>query len=264
MPKDDANQCLSNTTLLPALLRDMGYSTHALGKWDGAFAPARTQLAGQSSMRSHELPSVCLLTTAASLLDGRRSWLHRKGLYADAFWVRHLPRLLRGLQPRLVLPHLRQVLAPNLRPDGQRCGNAHRLSLVLSHLRVFVKSVTSLSWRKVRGSCKFHQRKGGGVLSADASGTMGECEVDFSLNIGAQGSIQGAPVSLNGTYSSRAFSARAKTLIQSHDIAKPLCVPSINVYLQAAAACGKQMASPSDSESESPLVEQCQVKRGEI
>jgi hypothetical protein len=25
MPKDDANQCLSNTTLLPALLRDMGY-----------------------------------------------------------------------------------------------------------------------------------------------------------------------------------------------------------------------------------------------
>eukprot|EP01046_Picozoa_sp_COSAG06_P072334 COSAG06_NODE_21120_length_768_cov_5.103139_2_plen_27_part_01 len=27
MPKDDANQCLSNTTLLPALLRDMGYST---------------------------------------------------------------------------------------------------------------------------------------------------------------------------------------------------------------------------------------------
>ena len=31
MPKDDANQCLSNTTLLPELLRTMGYSTHALG-----------------------------------------------------------------------------------------------------------------------------------------------------------------------------------------------------------------------------------------
>eukprot|EP01046_Picozoa_sp_COSAG06_P107722 COSAG06_NODE_54081_length_296_cov_1.071066_1_plen_29_part_10 len=29
---------------------------------------------------------------------------------------------------------------------------------------------------------------------------MGECGVDFSLNIGAQGSIQGAPISLNGTY----------------------------------------------------------------
>ena len=54
------------------------------------------------------------------------------------------------------------------------------------------------------------------------NGVVGECEVDFSLNVGAQGSIQGAPVSLNGTYSSRAFSARAKTLIASHDTSKPL------------------------------------------
>jgi arylsulfatase B len=41
MPKDDANQCLSNTTLLPELLRAMGYSTHALGSASlrEAFAP---------------------------------------------------------------------------------------------------------------------------------------------------------------------------------------------------------------------------------
>lgn len=46
--------------------------------------------------------------------------------------------------------------------------------------------------------------------------------VDFSLNVGANSTLHGAPVDLNGTYSSRAFAARARTLIAAHPKAEPL------------------------------------------
>ena len=43
MPPDDENQCTSNYTALPQLLKTMGYSTHAYGKWDvGYIAKACT------------------------------------------------------------------------------------------------------------------------------------------------------------------------------------------------------------------------------
>ena len=68
-----------------------------------------------------------------------------------------------------------------------------------------------------------------------------ECQVDFSLNVGVEGDVAGAPVELNGTYSSRAFSARAKALITSHEPTKPLYmyIAPQNVHL----GCGPDKAT---------------------
>jgi hypothetical protein len=56
-----------------------------------------------------------------------------------------------------------------------------------------------------------------------------------------EGSVAGAPVELNGTYSSRLFSARAKTLIASHEKTKPLYmyIAPQNVHL----GCGPDKAT---------------------
>jgi hypothetical protein len=155
MPKDDANQCLSNTTLLPALLRSMGYSTHALGKWDVGY-----------------IAKVCTPTHS-----GFETFLgYYEACNHDLFY------------------HTCGKCSP------QTCGRTD----------------------------------GNGTATA-------ECEVDFSLNVGVQGAIQGAPVELNGTYSSRAFSARAKSLIASHNSSKPLYmyIAPQNVHL----GCGPNKAT---------------------
>lgn len=63
---------------------------------------------------------------------------------------------------------------------------------------------------------------------------MAHDAIDFSLNIGPK--IQGAPLDLNGSYSSRAFSAHARTLIEAHPVDTPLYmyIAPQNVHL----ACG--------------------------
>eukprot|EP01051_Picozoa_sp_SAG22_P017980 SAG22_NODE_2906_length_2113_cov_5.399206_2_plen_298_part_00 len=73
--------------------------------------------------------------------------------------------------------------------------------------------------------------------------TAGRCSpqaardsIDFSLNQGVDGPVQGAPRSLNGTYSSRAFSAHAAAVIAAHAAAGGL--PA------AAAAAAQPAAAP--------------------
>ena len=65
--------------------------------------------------------------------------------------------------------------------------------------------------------------------------------MDFSLNVGVEGDVAGAPVELNGTYSSRAFSARAKELIALHEPTQPLYmyIAPQNVHL----GCGPDKAT---------------------
>ena len=61
-----------------------------------------------------------------------------------------------------------------------------------------------------------------GKCSAPGVAPMARDAVDFSLNTGAMGAVQGAPLNLNGTYSSRAFAAHARALIESHPPQSPL------------------------------------------
>eukprot|EP01050_Picozoa_sp_SAG11_P032526 SAG11_NODE_10612_length_817_cov_0.880223_2_plen_63_part_01 len=63
---------------------------------------------------------------------------------------------------------------------------------------------------------------------------MARDATDFSLNVGAK--LGGAPLDLNGTYSSRAFSAHARRLIEAHPPVTPLYmyIAPQNVHL----ACG--------------------------
>lgn len=82
MPKDDANQCLSNTTLLPELLREMGYTTHALGS-----ALLRKAFATVDFTMSK---SWCSWTTLRRV--GR--WIHRQSMHADLPRLRNVPRVL--------------------------------------------------------------------------------------------------------------------------------------------------------------------------
>ena len=88
MPTDDANQCLSNTTLLPELLRAIGYRTHALGSAFSAkacsFRPWRAHVlivnAAQSGTSDTSLKSVHRHTE-----DSIASWVTTKHATTTCF-----------------------------------------------------------------------------------------------------------------------------------------------------------------------------------
>ena len=172
MPPDDANQCLANTTLLPQLLRDMGYSTHALGKW--------------GKRLSCPCPCSCSCSCSCSCLR------------------RHLCRCCH-CSP---LPTPAAAVTPAAPADGHptRVADVGYIARICTPTHRGFDSF--LGYYEACNHDLFYHTCGS--CSPQTCGRK-ECQVDFSLNTGYEGSLHGAPTSLNGNRTDLGFGLHCST-----------------------------------------------------
>ena len=170
MPPDDANQCLANTTLLPQLLRDMGYSTHALGKW-GKRLCCSCPYSCSCCCRPLLSPSVAAAATAPPAYPCCR---RRTAAPADG----HPTRVAD-------VGYIARICTPTHRGFDSFLG--------------YYEACNHDLFYHTCGSC-----------SPQTCGRK-ECQVDFSLNTGYEGSLHGAPTSLNGNRTDLGFGLHCST-----------------------------------------------------